>query len=128
MATIFIVWCEDPVVKKSVVLGYNKNRKQAEEMMIKAWGQKATIEERTIKPEDIRAIREVNLNVCQYTLDNIKSVGESVLKDKTQILLLRADLLERIKNAEQRLKMPEYLIFSDEIEMYIKGLEADVFL
>jgi hypothetical protein len=127
MATIFIVWCEDPVVKKSVVLGYNKNRKQAEEVMIKAWGQKATIEERTIKPEDIRAIREVNLNVCQYTLDNIKSVGESVLKDKTQILLLRADLLERIKNAEQRLKMPEYLIFSDEIEMYIKGLEAEVF-
>lgn len=128
MATIFIVWCEDPVVKKSTVLGYNKNRKQAEEIMIKAWGQKATIEERTIKPEDIRAIREVNLNVCQYTLDNIKSVGESVLKDKTQILLLRADLLNRIKDAEQRLKMPEYLIFSDEIDMYLKALEADVFL
>jgi hypothetical protein len=126
MATIYIVWCEDPVLKKSKIIGYGKSKSQAEQIAIKGWGQSTSIEQRTIRPEDIQTIREVNLNVAKYTLDNIKQISETVLKEKSQILLLRAELLNKIKDAEERHKMPLSFVFTDEIDIYLKSLEAGI--
>lgn len=118
MITVYVIWQQIPLLNKEVILSYHRVKKQAE--LIVSTNKSTRIEEHIILPEDIKRIREIRLFIASDALNNIKHISKQIKCEPEDMLILRSEIVSRIKEAESRLNIE--FIYDDEIEKYLNAL------
>lgn len=122
MITVYVIWQQIPLLNKEVILSYHRIKKQAE--LIVSTNKSTRIEEHIILPEDIKRIREIRLFIAKDALNDIKNIASKIKCSPDDMLILRAEIISRIKQTESRLGAE--FIYDDEIEKYLNALTMGI--
>lgn len=121
MLKIYAVWEFNPLLKKESIIAWDRDKNQAElkkKIILNNFNQ-IRVAEHLIDEDKIKEIRKVRLAMCEQMLANVKSVSKKINADSKDGLMIRADLVDRVEKAKERMKTPEGFIHDDEIERYL---------